>query len=281
MTGKEVYTDRYADSVSAGVVALQQMASQITISASQLSQQLTESITLSPDNSITEVVQDNDDISGDEDLFSQFGEIEQSNPAFHQKNDNFQNLAVYLEPMACSELHKKMYNLVPDIVATLSRNQRWPNLIVKSDLGERGRGVFMTIDRCTGEYLCDYKGEWRNHQDHLQLMENLKKSDPKNHRLVESYCMDVPVASGKKPVYSIDAHRDDGSFGRLINHSKKHPNVYSQLRTYKDEEGNCRFIVVFRPCHKIKKGEELLWDYRNFSGASWFDKCPCTRAECV
>ena len=55
---------------------------------------------------------------------------------------------------------------------------------------------------------------------------------------------------------AIDATEDDGSLGRLINHSRQSPNVVMKTHVV---EGKPR--VVFVACKEIEIGEEITYDY--------------------
>ena len=56
--------------------------------------------------------------------------------------------------------------------------------------------------------------------------------------------------------WAIDASTEDGSLGRLVNHSRKQPNVIPKCS--KDDEKPAIFLCAAR---KLCVGEELLYDY--------------------
>lgn len=56
--------------------------------------------------------------------------------------------------------------------------------------------------------------------------------------------------------YSVDATKDNGRKGRLLNHSKKHPNVMTKVIEVDSHPYLC--LVARRD---IKVGEELVYDY--------------------
>lgn len=60
----------------------------------------------------------------------------------------------------------------------------------------------------------------------------------------------------KQKKYVVDATVDDGSYGRLINHSKKHPNVRA-----KPVEIDGAPAIVFLALGDIEAGVELRYDY--------------------
>ena len=56
--------------------------------------------------------------------------------------------------------------------------------------------------------------------------------------------------------HSVDATKDNGRLGRLINHSRTAPNAITRVQ----EEGGLPHLFLFASKH-IKKGEEVLFDY--------------------
>lgn len=61
----------------------------------------------------------------------------------------------------------------------------------------------------------------------------------------------------RKVRYCVDATRDDGSHGRLINHSRKRPNCKPEV--YVDDDLIPHIVMI--ALRDIDKGEELLYDY--------------------
>ena len=57
-------------------------------------------------------------------------------------------------------------------------------------------------------------------------------------------------------IYSIDASEETGRLGRLINHSKKNPNVKTTVIEF-----NKQPHLVFIAIKDIAAGEEILYDY--------------------
>ena len=55
----------------------------------------------------------------------------------------------------------------------------------------------------------------------------------------------------------VDAAEDDGSLGRLINHSRLHPNIKPTI--WVDSENKLR--VLMKTTEAIAPGRELLFDY--------------------
>lgn len=57
-------------------------------------------------------------------------------------------------------------------------------------------------------------------------------------------------------VYSVDATKDNGRFGRLLNHSKTASNVVTKLFAIDDHPYLCLMAA-----RDIREGEELQYDY--------------------
>ena len=65
-------------------------------------------------------------------------------------------------------------------------------------------------------------------------------------------------------LYSVDATEDDKSIGRLINHSRKgKKNLKSKVL-----EVDLHPHIVFISTEDIKAGDELLYDYGDYSSTS-------------
>ena len=64
-------------------------------------------------------------------------------------------------------------------------------------------------------------------------------------------------------MYSIDATKEDGSFGRLINHSRTNPNIKSQTIDVDSIPH-----LIFYAIKDIKPGEELSYDYGDRTATS-------------
>ena len=64
-------------------------------------------------------------------------------------------------------------------------------------------------------------------------------------------------------LHSVDATKEDGTLGRLINHSKTKANIKSVIMEVDDTPH-----IIFLSIRNIKAGEELLYDYGDRSTAS-------------
>lgn len=63
--------------------------------------------------------------------------------------------------------------------------------------------------------------------------------------------------------FSVDATKDNGRMGRLLNHSKTQANVFTKLLEVKDQPYLCLMAA-----RDIRPGEELQYDYGERSKAA-------------
>lgn len=97
-----------------------------------------------------------------------------------------------------------------------------------------------------------------------------------------SYAVEFP--SGRDQFYILAHGRDNPpSFGKLINHSTRHPNCRVYRKSYKFSQRRCQQtktidVVIVETLRVIKYGEELLWDYgKKYAREKWFDNCHCRK----
>ena len=101
---------------------------------------------------------------------------------------------------------------------------------------EKGRGV--AADQCNfqkGDFLCCYKGDLIDKAEGERRRSNYKeemgsylfffKHNGKIYGLLHTFCVPLMADHSLHSTNSIDATKEDGSSGRLINHSKLRPNV--------------------------------------------------------
>ncbi|XP_051809492.1 uncharacterized protein LOC110945292 isoform X2 [Acanthochromis polyacanthus] len=139
-------------------------------------------------------------------------------------------------------------------IRKLVSSQRWKGLVI-SHIEGKGRAVLTTRSFKAGEVLCDYHGEVVT-SDQTHAATSLKETDfmffYKN-GAGEKFCIDAHL--DKCP-----CHPDRETFGRLINHSRKRPNIRPRLFSLKFESGE-RDVLLFMALRDIKAGEELLFNY--------------------
>lgn len=122
------------------------------------------------------------------------------------------------------------------------------------DYTSKGRSVFALRKIRKGEIICNYEGVLCSYND---LKERVKK--------YSSLCTGNYILEFKyrEKRWGIDATEEDGSFGRLINHSRKCQNAKPLLG-----EKNEIPYIYFVATRDILKDEEILYDYGDRSKTS-------------
>ena len=64
-------------------------------------------------------------------------------------------------------------------------------------------------------------------------------------------------------IFSIDATRETGRIGRLVNHSRVHPNLQTKVIVVNDDP---KLILIAKT--EVEEGQELLYDYGDRSKES-------------
>lgn len=113
---------------------------------------------------------------------------------------------------------------------------------------DKGRGIFSKCMLQRNSIVCQYKGKL------LTKKEGLKQEASYSAEKVEGCFLLFFSFHGKE--LCIDATKEDETFGRLLNHSRKRPNLVPQAAMIDGVPG-----VAFKAKHDIKEGEELLYDY--------------------
>lgn len=107
--------------------------------------------------------------------------------------------------------------------------------------------MFARRDIVKGEHVCEYKGELCTYK---VFKERHRKYDMAGKG---SYILEFKYREQR---WAIDATKDDNSVGRLINHSKRFPNIKPQVA---DKRG--KPYVYFVAISDIPEDCELLYDY--------------------
>ena len=144
---------------------------------------------------------------------------------------------------------------------------QWPGLKVAKDLPGRGRGIFTTRPFQRHEIVCHYTGTILEGQAAHQYIREREASCADT-----SYLLDFIDGN---TFCCIDSNIEDGSLGRLINHSAKYPNVEKLVRTI-----NGQRYLFFRMKDNIIVNRELLYNYGqrpSDTHPEWLDPkhCPC------
>ncbi|XP_013855926.1 uncharacterized protein LOC106511726 [Austrofundulus limnaeus] len=143
-----------------------------------------------------------------------------------------------------------------DRVVKCIKSQKWTGLAF-SEIEGKNRGVVTTRDFLPGEVVCDYHGKLVSHRKGEEIHRDIQLS--------ESGYMFFFKNKGK--ALCIDAHEEHCechpeklTFGRLINHSRKHPNIKPRLYIF-TSDGVEKEVILFIASQKIRVNEELLFDY--------------------
>lgn len=149
-----------------------------------------------------------------------------------------------------------------------------PNLEVR-DVPGKGRGVFATNNISKGDFVCRYRGELLT-EEQAEARAYAYDVEAGDKDVAEKGCYMFWFDHDGRTL-CIDAAAEDGSFGRLINHSRNEPNVAPRAlklppRTIKLPRRGSRAFrrprtinvqpgIGFHALRDIAPGEELLYDY--------------------
>jgi hypothetical protein len=142
-----------------------------------------------------------------------------------------------------SSAHKLMSH---QMAAQIS-SQNWPGLAIKTDLRE-GWGVYTYLDIKAGEVVCNYGGHLRTHAQVAKLADS-QRNYLLEYSVVKNLC--------RKKYYQIHDNQTKFTYGKYLNHSKKHPCLRHCI--YLDPNGTPE--VMFIASKKIPAHSELCYDY--------------------
>ena len=114
---------------------------------------------------------------------------------------------------------------------------------------DKGRSVFAKRSFELGEIVAEYKGELISPE---QFKDKAREAESSGNCFFFEF-----LFRGKK--YAIDARQEDETKGRLINHSKKLPNVKPIV------DSNLKKgmpVLFFKAICRVAKGTEVLYDYQ-------------------
>lgn len=112
----------------------------------------------------------------------------------------------------------------------------------------KGRGVFAKRNFARGQFVCEYAGE-------LISYEAAKEREKFYEGKTEFGCY-MYYFNFKDKKYCVDATKESGRLGRLLNHSRMEANCVTRLVSIKD-----RPHLILETNRDVKAGEELLYDY--------------------
>lgn len=142
------------------------------------------------------------------------------------------------------------------------------------------------INVIVGKYVCNFAGRLVSGAELREIMNDLKeKNDYQQLRLIRIYAAET--VDGR----TLLANEEDGSFGRLINHSRWHPNLH-QLKlqwfsipdSYSKRRSALKMkiqLAMFVAKRQILPGEQLFWNYGDDydfgeGDTCWQNDCYCS-----
>ncbi|XP_019900200.1 uncharacterized protein LOC109615411 [Esox lucius] len=154
-----------------------------------------------------------------------------------------------------AETEKAEFDSVP--MQKLVLSQRWKGLHIVED-PKKGRMVMTTRTFRKGEVVCDYHGIPISFKEGKTLLKNTQGNAMgclyfyKNSKGVNC-CMDGQTIP-------CPCHPEKETFGRRINHSRRHPNLKSVLKTL-TIDGIKKDFIFFMAKTDIKCDQEVTFDY--------------------
>ncbi len=151
-----------------------------------------------------------------------------------------------------------------EVIDDLIRTHQWPGLVVVDTRSGIGRGVTASIDFSKDSVVCNYSGTLLQGQE---VSDYLKTDSP------TEYCYEFRHSNQR---YVINSQVDNGTIGRLFNHSAKYPNLKTRVKVVDGQP-----TIIFSAKEHITKGDDLLFDYGERSAGGlrpdWLDQCSCTK----
>ncbi|KAL0967026.1 hypothetical protein UPYG_G00303640 [Umbra pygmaea] len=136
-------------------------------------------------------------------------------------------------PPRISPLKDAMHHVVSKTDKTFKLDVKYINAV-------KGRGLFAKGTFCKGDFVVEYRGD-------LIKDAELQRRRKRYHASCAVYMFDFKC---------IDASREDGSFGRIVNDDHKHPNCKMKKIDINGKPHLCLFAL-----DDIKEGEEIAYDY--------------------
>ncbi|XP_041833569.1 N-lysine methyltransferase KMT5A-like [Melanotaenia boesemani] len=140
----------------------------------------------------------------------------------------------------------------------LVHSQKWKHLAVvePSPKAGEGKGVLPTKHFPKNSILCDY------HRELISGAEGRRRMAARSNQM--GYSFFFKAGSADLCVDAHDApcscHPDMETFGRLLNHSRKNPNVRPVNCLVQFPEGP-QHVILFKAMRDLQVNEELLFNY--------------------
>ncbi|XP_042612413.1 uncharacterized protein LOC109073813 isoform X2 [Cyprinus carpio] len=129
----------------------------------------------------------------------------------------------------------------------VSKTDKTFKLEVKYINAVKGRGLFAKGSICKGDFVVEYRGDIISDAE-------LQRRRKRYHTSSAAFMFEF---KWRGKTWCIDASREDGSFGRIVNDDHKHPNCKMKKIDVNGQPHLCLFAL-----NDIKEGEEISYDYR-------------------
>ncbi|KAL1274946.1 hypothetical protein QQF64_027760 [Cirrhinus molitorella] len=143
-----------------------------------------------------------------------------------------------MSPQICS-LKDAMHHVVSKTDKTLILEVKYINAV-------KGRGLFAKHSICKGDFVVEYRGDVISHAE-------LQRRQKRYHTSSAAFMFEF---KWRRKAWCIDASREDGSFGRIVNDDHKQPNCKMKKIDVNGKPHLCLFALK-----DIKEGEEITYDY--------------------
>ncbi|XP_047669341.1 uncharacterized protein LOC125141181 isoform X1 [Tachysurus fulvidraco] len=146
---------------------------------------------------------------------------------------------------------RRISPLTDAIYYVTTKSDQTSKLEVKYISSEKGRGIFTLTSFDKGDFVAEYRGEM------IDFIESQRRR-----RIYHDACgVFMFDFKWKGKTWCIDAAKEDGSFGRLVNDDHKHPNCRMKKIEVDRRPHLCLFALK-----DIKQGQEITYDY---GGTDW------------
>jgi hypothetical protein len=146
--------------------------------------------------------------------------------------------------------HSTLCRIITEDLAQHISKQNWPGLVIKTGLKE-GRGVYTDTEIKAGVIVCNYGGEARNSAQVAQLSQSAR-----------NYLIEFSLVENCLRVAHFLYHDENTkfTFGKYLNHSKKHPVLRPVVSVFVNGKADVLFIAK----HTIPANSELCWNYGRY-----------------
>ncbi|XP_073331581.1 uncharacterized protein [Pagrus major] len=163
------------------------------------------------------------------------------------------------------EMPRRISPLQDAICHVISRTDKTDKLEVKYINAVKGRGVFAKGTISRGQFVAEYRGDMINDAEYQS-----------RRRVYHPTCAAFMFAfKWRGKTWCIDASRDDGSLGRLVNDEHRRPNCKMKRTDVNGKPHLCLFAL-----DDIQEGEEITYHYGD-GDCPWRTQMTSTAADDV